>query len=62
MGNPEERDLSEDRVVDGRMDLREISWGGVVEWIQLAPDRDRWWCEHGAGDLRVLAPRSWLVS
>jgi hypothetical protein len=22
--------------------LREIGWGGGVEWIQLAQDRDRW--------------------
>jgi hypothetical protein len=25
-----------------RMDLRKIGWGSVVEWIQLAQDRDRW--------------------
>jgi hypothetical protein len=25
-----------------RMDLREIGWGGGLEWIQLAQDRDRW--------------------
>jgi hypothetical protein len=25
-----------------RMDLREIGWGGGVEWIHLAQDRDRW--------------------
>jgi hypothetical protein len=25
-----------------RMDLMEIGWGSVVEWIQLAQDRDRW--------------------
>jgi hypothetical protein len=25
-----------------KMDLREIGWGGGVEWIHLAQDRDRW--------------------
>jgi hypothetical protein len=25
-----------------RMDLREIGWGGGLEWIHLAQDRDRW--------------------
>jgi hypothetical protein len=24
-----------------KMDLREVEWGGV-DWIDLAPDRDRW--------------------
>jgi hypothetical protein len=30
---PKERDLLEDRGVDGRMDLREIGWEDV-EWVQ----------------------------
>jgi hypothetical protein len=34
-----ERDYSEDRGVDGRMDLGEIAWG-CVEWIQLAQHMD----------------------
>jgi hypothetical protein len=25
-----------------RMDLREISWGGGVKWIQLAQNRGQW--------------------
>jgi hypothetical protein len=45
-----------------KMDLRVIGWGGV-EWIHLAQDRDRWWAVVNAVmNLRVLAPRSWLVS
>jgi hypothetical protein len=43
-----------------KIDLREIGWGGV-EWIQLAPDRDRWRAVvNTVLNLRVLAPRSWL--
>jgi hypothetical protein len=42
-----------------RMDLREIGWGGVVEWIHLAEDRDRWRAVVNAVmSLRVLAQRS----
>jgi hypothetical protein len=42
-----------------RMDLREIGWGGGVEWIHLAQDRDRWRAVVNAVmNLRVLAPRS----
>jgi hypothetical protein len=41
-----------------RMDLREIGWGGGVEWIHLAQDRDRWRAVVNAVmNLRVLAPR-----
>jgi hypothetical protein len=25
-----------------RMDLREVGWGGGMDWINLAQDRDRW--------------------
>jgi hypothetical protein len=25
-----------------KMDLREVGWGGRVDWIDLALDRDRW--------------------
>jgi hypothetical protein len=47
------------RWVDGiRMDLREIGWeGGVVEWIHLGQDRDRWRIlVNAVTNLRVLAP------
>jgi hypothetical protein len=41
-----------------KMDLREFGWG-VVEWIHLAQDRDRWRAVVNAVmNLRVLAPRS----
>jgi hypothetical protein len=41
-----------------KTDLRKISWG-VVEWIHLAQDRDRWRAVVSAVmNLRVLAPRS----
>jgi hypothetical protein len=41
-----------------RMDLREIGLG-VVDWIQLAQDRNRWRAVVSAVmNLRVLAPRS----
>jgi hypothetical protein len=48
------------RCKDGiRMDLREIGLGGVVDWIRLAQDRDRWWAVVNAVmNLRVLAPWS----
>jgi hypothetical protein len=45
----------EDRI---RMNLREIGLG-VVDWIRLAQDRDRWRAVVSAVmNLRVLAPRS----
>jgi hypothetical protein len=45
-----------------RMDLGEIGLGGV-DWIRLAQDRDRWRAVVSAVmNLRVLAPRIWLVS
>jgi hypothetical protein len=51
------------RSEDGiKMDLREIGWGGV-EWIHLAQDRDcRRAVVNAVTNLRVLAPRSQLVS
>jgi hypothetical protein len=47
------------RLEDGiRMDLSEIGLG-VVDWIRLAQDRDRWRAVVSAVmNLRVLAPRS----
>jgi hypothetical protein len=42
-----------------KVDLREIVWGGYVEWIHLAQDRDRWWAVVNAVmNPRVLAPRN----
>jgi hypothetical protein len=42
--------------------LREIGLGGV-DWIRLAQDRDRWQAVVSAVmNLRVLSPRSWLIS
>jgi hypothetical protein len=44
------------------MDLEEIGWGGV-EWIRLAQDRERWRAlVNAVMNLRVLGPRSLLVS
>jgi hypothetical protein len=44
------------------MDLRKIGWGSL-EWIQLAQDRDRWrTLVNTVMNLRVLAPRSYVVS
>jgi hypothetical protein len=46
VGMPEgKRPLERPRHIweDGiKMDLRETSWGGGVEWIHLAQDRDQW--------------------
>jgi hypothetical protein len=25
-----------------KMDLRKVGWGGGIDWIDLAQDRDRW--------------------
>jgi hypothetical protein len=42
-----------------KMDVREIGWGGGVEWIQLAQDRDRWRAVVNAVmNLGVLVPLS----
>jgi hypothetical protein len=52
-----ERDHSEDRGVDGRMESEWI--GGGVEWIQLAQDKDRWRAlVNTVMKQRVLAPPS----
>jgi hypothetical protein len=60
VGSPKERDHWEDRGAD-RLGSEWILGGrlGVVEWIQLAQDRDRWWTVvNTVMNLRVLAPRS----
>jgi hypothetical protein len=45
-----------------RMDLRKIGLG-CVNWIRVAQDRDRWGAVVSAVmNLRVLAPRNYLVS
>jgi hypothetical protein len=44
-----------------RMDLKEIGWE-TVDWIQMAQDRDRLRAlMNTVMNLRVLAPRSYLV-
>jgi hypothetical protein len=42
------------------MGLGEIGLG-VVDWIRLAQDRNRWRVVSAAMNLRVLAPRSELI-
>jgi hypothetical protein len=39
------RGHSEDLYIDGKIILKWIlgKWGGGVDWIHLAQDRDRWW-------------------
>jgi hypothetical protein len=46
VGKPEGRRLCgrprcrwEDNI---KMDLREVGWGGIIDWITLAQDQDRW--------------------
>jgi hypothetical protein len=60
--SPKEKEHLEDQGVDGRMGSKWIfGWGGGVEWIQLAQDRDRWRAVVNAVlNLGVLAPRSWV--
>ena len=43
-GKLRERDHWEDPDVDGRIILRRIfrKWEGVVDWMELAQDRDKW--------------------
>jgi hypothetical protein len=66
VGNPKEKDHLEDQGVGGKMGskwiLGKLAWGGV-DWIRLAQDRDRWRAVMSAVmNLRILAPRSQLVS
>ena len=59
-GNLRERDHLEDLSVDGRIILKEVRWGGDVDWIDLAQDRNRWralvnavmnlWVSYNAGN------------
>jgi hypothetical protein len=63
LGKPERKrpfERPRRRWEDGiKMDLREIGWGGGVEWLQLAQDRDRWRAVVSAVmNLRVLVSRS----
>jgi hypothetical protein len=62
VGKLKERDHSEDRGVDGRMESEWILGslvGGGVEWIQLAQEMDRWRAlVNAVMNLWVLAPRS----
>jgi hypothetical protein len=61
-----EKDHLKDQGVDGRMGSKWIlrrSVGGGVEWLHLAQDRGRWRAVvNVVMNLRVLAPRSKLVS
>jgi hypothetical protein len=42
-----------------RMDLREVGWGGWVEWIHLLQDCDQWRAlVNAVMNLWVLTPRS----
>jgi hypothetical protein len=65
VGKLEGKGHLKDQGVDGRMGSK---WTlgrlvGGVEWIHLAHDRDRWRAVVNAVmNLRVLAPRSYLVS
>jgi hypothetical protein len=66
VGKPDGKDHLEDQAVNGRMGSKwtlERLVGGGVEWIHLAQDRDRWRAVvNAAMNIRVLAPRIWLVS
>jgi hypothetical protein len=54
-----ERDHLEDQGVGSEWILREIGWGGGVDWIRLAQDRDRWRAVVNlVTNLQVLAPRT----
>jgi hypothetical protein len=61
--SPKERDHLEDQGRGGKMGsewiLGRLAWGGGVDWIRLAQDRDRWRAVVSAVmNLRVLASRS----
>jgi hypothetical protein len=61
--SPKERDILEDQGVGGNTgsewNFGTLVWGGGVDWIRLAQDRDRWRDVVSAVmNLRVLAPRS----
>jgi len=45
MGHLRARDILEDLSVDGNIILKSIfkKWDGVMDWVDLAQDRDRWW-------------------
>jgi hypothetical protein len=67
VGKPEGKDDLEDQGVGGKMGsgwiLGRLSWGGGVDWIRLAQDRNRCLAVVSAVmNLRFLAPRSLLVS
>jgi hypothetical protein len=52
-GNLRETDHLEDPGVEG-WNFRKWTVGGGMDWIYLAPDRDRWWSlENAAINLRV---------
>jgi hypothetical protein len=64
--SPKERGHSEDQGVGGKLEsewiLGRLAWGGGVDWIRLAQDRDGWRAVMSAVmNLPVLAPRSYLV-
>jgi hypothetical protein len=55
-GNLRERDHLGDPGIDGSIILRWIfiKWDGVMDWIELAQDRDRWWAlVNGVINFRV---------
>jgi hypothetical protein len=62
--SPKERDHLVDQGVGGKIGsewiLERLAWGGgVVDWIRLSQDRDRWRAVVSAVmNIRVLAPRS----
>jgi hypothetical protein len=57
--SPKEKDHLKDQGTDGKIG----DWFGDVEWVHLAKDRDRFeTVVNAVTNLRVLAPRGWLVS